>query len=37
KVGRALATGEVRLYSEGYKEPVARAVGIYSIPPVQHS
>ena len=33
KVGR-LATGEVRLYSEGYKEPVAHAVGTYSIPPV---
>jgi len=37
KVGRTLATGEVRLYSEGYKEPVAHAVGTYSIPPVQRS
>ena len=37
KVGRTLATGEVRLYSEGHKEPVAHAVGTYSIPPVQRS
>ena len=37
KVGRTLATGEVRLYSEGYKEPVAHAVGTYLIPPVQRS
>ncbi|MEC8261423.1 MAG: PaaI family thioesterase [SAR324 cluster bacterium] len=37
KVGRTRATGEVRLFSEGLKEPVAHAVGTYSIPPVQHS
>ena len=37
KVGRTLATGKFRLYSEGYKEPVAHAVGTYSIPPVQRS
>jgi acyl-coenzyme A thioesterase PaaI-like protein len=33
KVGRALAVGEVALYSEGSPEPVAHAVGTYSIPP----
>ncbi|HEX4869375.1 MAG TPA: PaaI family thioesterase [Moraxellaceae bacterium] len=33
KVGRALAVGEVWLYSEGGDEPVAHAVGTYSIPP----
>ena len=33
KVGRALAVGEVSLYSEGSNEPVAHAVGTYSIPP----
>lgn len=33
KVGRALAVGEVSLYSEGAGEPVAHAVGTYSIPP----
>ena len=37
KVGRTLATGEVRLYSEGHKEPVAHAVGTHSILPVQRS
>ena len=37
KVGWTLATGEVRLYSEGHKEPVAHAVGTYSILPVQRS
>ena len=37
KVGRTLATWKFRLYSEGYKEPVAHAVGTYSIPPVQRS
>ncbi len=37
KVGRTLANGEVRLYSEGHKEPVAHAVGTYLIPPVQRS
>ncbi len=33
KLGRALAVGEVSLYSEGQDEPVAHAVGTYSIPP----
>lgn len=33
KVGRALAVGEVTLYSEGQAEPVAHVVGTYSIPP----
>lgn len=33
KLGRALAVGEVALYSEGTAEPVAHAVGTYSIPP----
>lgn len=32
KVGNALAVGEVALYSEGSEEPVAHAVGTYSIP-----
>lgn len=33
KVGRALAIGEVFIYSEGMEEPVAHATGTYSIPP----
>jgi acyl-coenzyme A thioesterase PaaI-like protein len=33
KVGKALAVGEVALYSEGTNEPVAHVVGTYSIPP----
>jgi acyl-coenzyme A thioesterase PaaI-like protein len=33
KVGKALAVGEVALYSEGTDAPVAHAVGTYSIPP----
>jgi len=33
KVGRSLAVGEVSLYSEGWEDPVAHAVGTYSIPP----
>lgn len=33
KIGRALAVGEVSLYSEGQVEPVAHVVGTYSIPP----
>lgn len=33
KIGRALAVGEVTLYSEGQDEPVAHVVGTYSIPP----
>ncbi len=32
KVGKSLAVGEVALYSEGNDEPVAHAVGTYSIP-----
>lgn len=32
KLGRSLAVGEVTLYSEGNQEPVAHAVGTYSIP-----
>lgn len=33
KVGRALAVGEVTLFSEGQDEPVAHVVGTFSIPP----
>ncbi len=33
KLGKRLAIGEVLLYSEGDDEPVAHAVGTYSIPP----
>ena len=33
KVGKALAVGEVALYSQGSDRPVAHAVGTYSIPP----
>ncbi|MBV8211430.1 MAG: PaaI family thioesterase [Burkholderiaceae bacterium] len=33
KIGSSLAVGEVFLYSEGQGEPVAHAVGTYSIPP----
>ncbi len=33
KVGKALAVGEVSLYSDGHSEPVAHVVGTYSIPP----
>jgi acyl-coenzyme A thioesterase PaaI-like protein len=32
KLGRTLAVGEVALYSEGNGDPVAHAVGTYSIP-----
>jgi uncharacterized protein (TIGR00369 family) len=32
KVGRTLAVGEVSLFSAGEDEPVAHAVGTYSIP-----
>lgn len=35
KVGRTLAIGEVSLYSQDSEEPVAHAVGTYSIPPQQ--
>lgn len=33
KVGKTLIVGEVYLYSEGSEEPVAHAVGTYSVPP----
>ena len=33
KTGRILVIGEVSIYSEGLIEPVAHAVGTYSIPP----
>ena len=32
KLGKSLAVGEVTVYSEGIAEPVAHAVGTYSIP-----
>ena len=32
KMGKALAVGEVTIYSEGVDEPVAHAVGTYAIP-----
>jgi acyl-coenzyme A thioesterase PaaI-like protein len=34
KSGRTLAVGDVHLFSEGQPEPVAHAVGTYSIPPM---
>lgn len=33
KIGKSLAVGEVALYSEGMRDPVAHVVGTYSIPP----
>jgi len=33
KVGKQLVIAEVSLYSEGDSEPIAHAVGTYSIPP----
>ena len=33
KIGRALAFGEILLYSEGKPEPVAHCTSTYSIPP----
>ena len=33
KIGKKLAVGEVTLYSDGDDEPIAHAVGTYSIPP----
>lgn len=33
KLGRSLAVGDVRIFSEGVAEPVARATMTYSIPP----
>ncbi|MEL7176699.1 MAG: PaaI family thioesterase [Pseudomonadota bacterium] len=35
KLGRALAVTDVRLYSEGQADPVARASLTYSIPPAR--
>lgn len=35
KLGRALAVGDVLVYSEGTAEPVARASLTYSIPPAR--
>ena len=32
KLGKSLAVGEVTLYSQGAEEPVAHAVGTYSLP-----
>ena len=37
KCGKTLAIGEVSLFSEGIDEPVAHAVGTYSIPPAKKS
>lgn len=37
KVGKVQAVGEVRLYSEGCPDPVAHAVGTYSIPKASES
>ena len=33
KVGRRLVIGEVKLYSQGMREPVAFATATYSVPP----
>lgn len=33
KVGKTLITGDVMIYSDGGDEPVAHAVGTYSVPP----
>jgi uncharacterized protein (TIGR00369 family) len=33
KLGKSLAIGEVSIFSEGINDPVAHAVGTYSIPP----
>ena len=33
KLGKTLAIGEVSIYSDGLEDPVAHAVGTYSIPP----
>ena len=35
KLGRVLAVGDVRLFSDGVTEPVARATLTYSIPPAR--
>lgn len=33
KVGKRLIIGDVTLFSEGEEQPVAHAVGTYSVPP----
>lgn len=35
KLGKALAVGEIFVYSKGVDEPVAHTTGTYSIPPVK--
>ena len=37
KVGKKLIIGDVFIYSEGQKDPVAHATGTYSIPPQKQS
>ncbi len=34
KIGKSQVVGEVSIYSEGFSEPVAHAVGTYALPPV---
>jgi len=35
KVGKSLVIGDVSIYSDGFDEPVAHAVGTYAIPPAR--
>lgn len=37
KAGRVLVVGDVSVYSEGMDEPVAHAVGTYSVPPARQA
>lgn len=37
KTGRVLVVGDVTVYSEGMDEPVAHAVGTYSVPPARQA
>lgn len=37
KTGRVLVVGDVSVYSEGTDEPVAHAVGTYSVPPARQA
>lgn len=37
KTGRVLVVGDVTVYSEGTDEPVAHAVGTYSVPPARQA
>lgn len=37
KAGRVLVVGDVSVYSEGMDEPVAHAVGTYSVPPAREA